>query len=350
MNTMRTAAAAGAAALLIACASQAPLPTAPAADGAADRIFPHPYHVRNLPNGLRVIVVPTDWPDIVSLQIPVQTGSRNEVEPGKSGFAHFFEHMMFRGTERFPADEYGRLLKNAGADQNAYTSDDLTNYHITFTKADLEMIIELEADRFQNLSYSEEVFRTEALAVKGEYLKNYANPVLKILEAMRAAHFTAHTYRHTTMGFFEDIEAMPDQIEYSRVFFDRWYRPEKTAIILVGDLEPEATFALVERHWGGWERGTYEADIPVEPAPRGPQHEHIKWDAPTPAWVVNGFRGPAFNADDKAMPAMELLAAVYFSPTSDLYQKLVVQERVVDQLLTWFPRRIVATRDRPQTE
>ena len=157
---------------------------------ASSDVFDLPYLMKDLNNGLRVIVVKTDYPDIVNLQIPVQTGSRNEVEKGKSGFAHFFEHMMFRGTETYPQDVYSSILKNAGADQNAYTSDDLTNYHITFTKPDLEKILELEADRFQNLSYTEEQFRTEALAVKGEYLKNFSNPVQQLFERLRDKSFT----------------------------------------------------------------------------------------------------------------------------------------------------------------
>ena len=90
-------------------------------------LLPFPTTETTLGNGLRVIVVETGFPDIVSLQIPVQTGSRNEVEPGKTGFAHFFEHMMFRGTDRFPPDAYQRILTRAGARQNAFTSDDFTN-------------------------------------------------------------------------------------------------------------------------------------------------------------------------------------------------------------------------------
>ncbi|MEL6188690.1 MAG: insulinase family protein, partial [Myxococcota bacterium] len=160
-----------------------------------------PYMQADLPNGLRAIAVRTDTPDVVSLQIAVRTGSRNEVEPGKSGFAHFFEHMMFRGTEKYPPDVYLDILKKAGADQNAYTSDDLTNYHITFTKADLDQVLEVESDRFQNLAYTEDQFRTEALAVKGEYLKNYSNPVRKMFERIRSLAFTTHPYRHTTLGF-----------------------------------------------------------------------------------------------------------------------------------------------------
>lgn len=310
-------------------------------DGTAktNKVFDMPYLVRELDNGLQVIIVPTDFPDIVSIQIPVQTGSRNEVEPGKSGFAHFFEHMMFRGTEKYPTEKYNNLLQNAGADQNAYTSDDYTNYHTTFTKQDLEMILELEADRFMNLKYSEEGFRTEALAVKGEYLKNYSNPIQKLIERQRALAFDAHTYQHTTMGFLADIEAMPDQKAYADIFFDRWYRPEKTAVILVGDLDPEATFDLVEKYWGEWERGDYTVDIPVEPEQSESRFEHIEWAAPTQSWYTVAFRGPAFSAERMDMAAMDLLSSIYYSSSSDLYQDLVVRDQMVDQFFAYFPDR-----------
>jgi len=304
-----------------------------------NRIFAMPYVMRDLENGLRVIIVETDFPDIVTLQIPVATGSRNEVEPGKSGFAHFFEHMMFRGTEKYPADEYLWILKDAGAKQNAYTTDDYTNYYATFTKADLEKIIEIEADRFQNLSYAEDVFRTEALAVKGEYLKNYSNPLLKAYERIRSLAFSEHTYRHTTMGFLEDIETMPDQFDYSRTFFDRWYRPEKTSIIIVGDVDAEATFDLVEKYWGPWKKGSYRADIPVEPPLEGPVYEHVEWDGPTQPWLLIAFRGPAFDAAGIDMPALDVLSATHFSDSSELYRKLVLEDQTVDQLAVNMPNR-----------
>ena len=311
----------------------------PVDESKAAKIFDIPYLMRDLDNGLRVIVVPTDYPDIVSIQIPVQTGSRNEVEPGKSGFAHFFEHMMFRGTEAYPPEVYSDILKKAGADQNAYTTDDYTNYHITFTKNDLEKVIELEADRFQNLKYSEEQFRTEALAVKGEYLKNFSNPIRKLLERVSDLMYDEHTYKHTTMGFIEDIEAMPDQLDYARLFFDRWYRPEKSVVILVGDVEAESTFALVEKYWGGWERGDYEAEIPVEPPLDGPKYEHLTWEGPTQPWFTMTYRGPAFVPTEKDMPALDLIASIYFSESSELYKELVIQKQWVDQLFAWFPNR-----------
>lgn len=316
---------------------------ATAADGSENgsamtsKVFDLPYLMRDLDNGLRVVIVRTDYPDIVSLQIPVQTGSRNEVEPGKSGFAHFFEHMMFRGTEKYPSEAYSALLKKAGASNNAYTTDDYTNYHITVTKPELEKMLELEADRFRNLAYSETDFRTEALAVKGEYLKDYSDPVLKAFERTRALSFRVHPYAHTTMGFIEDIEAMPEQLDYSKQFFDRFYRPENTSIIIVGDVDPEAAFDMVEKYWGSWKRGSFAADIPAEPAGTGPQIEHIRWEGETQPWLFIGFRSPAFVPGEKDYPAMAVLSSVYFSDSSPLYQKLVIEDQSVDQLLTDFP-------------
>src|SRR2546421_3234080 len=101
------------------------------------KLFPYAYAIDDLPNGLRLVTVPTDNPNLVALYIVVQAGSRNEVEPGKSGFAHLFEHMMFRGSEHFTAAQRDELLKRAGASANAYTSDDRTVYHEVFSKDDL---------------------------------------------------------------------------------------------------------------------------------------------------------------------------------------------------------------------
>ena len=300
----------------------------------SDAILPFKAVEKTLPNGLKVIVVPTGFPNIVSLQIPVQTGSRNEVEPGKSGFAHFFEHVMFRGTKQYPPDVYTDIITKAGARQNAYTSDDLTNYHITFSKDDLEKMLEIEADRFQNLSYSEDVFKTEARAVLGEYNKNSASPIRKIYEVQRDNAYTTHTYKHTTMGFIRDIEDMPNQYEYSKVFFDRWYRPEKTTIIVAGDVDPAKVFPLVEKYWGDWKRGTFKADIPQEPEHKGPVYAHVPWNAPTLPWVTVAFHGTSLF-DWKNNAAIDVMLDLEFGQTSDLYKRLVEQEQKVDQLFFW---------------
>jgi len=294
-------------------------------------ILPFKATEKTLANGLKVIVVPTGFPNLVSLQIPVQTGSRNEVEPGKSGFAHFFEHVMFRGTKQYPPEVYSNIITKAGARQNAYTSDDLTNYHVTFAKEDLEKILEIEADRFKNLSYSEEVFKTEARAVLGEYNKNSQSPVRKILEVQRDAAYTTHPYKHTTMGFIKDIEDMPNQFEYAKTFFSRWYRPEKTTVIVAGDVDPNRVVQLVEKYWGDWQRGTFTVDIPQEPPHKGPVYAHVPWTSQTLPWVTVGFHGPSFFQTAE-QAAIDVMFDLSFGSTSELYKRLVEQEQKVDQL------------------
>ncbi len=300
-------------------------------------LLPFKVTEKTLSNGLKVIVVPTGFPNIVSLQIPVQTGSRNEVEPGKSGFAHFFEHMMFRGTKAFPPNAYQSIITRAGASQNAYTTDDYTNYHITFAKEDLETILEIEADRFQNLSYAEDVFKTESRAVLGEYNKNSANPISKLFEVQRDSAFTTHTYKHTTMGFLKDIEDMPNQFQYSKTFFDRWYRPEYATIIIAGDVDPNSVMPLVEKYWSSWKPGNYKAAIPAEPAAKGPVYAHVPWSTPTLPWVTVAFHSPEFSDSEKDFAAVDLLMDLYFGPTSTLYKRLVEQEQKVDQMFPYFP-------------
>jgi len=305
--------------------------------GSASRILPFDASERTLANGLKVIVVPTGFPNIVSLQIPVMTGSRNEVEPGKSGFAHFFEHMMFRGTKAFPPEAYQAIVTKAGARQNAFTSDDFTNYHTTFAKEDLETILKIEADRFQNLDYPLEAFKTESRAVLGEYNKNSANPIQKLIEVQREHAFAAHTYRHTTMGFLKDIEDMPNQFEYSKTFFDRWYRPEYATVIVAGDVKPDEVFPLVEKYWGSWKAGRYTVDVPADPAPAGPVVAHVPWGAPTLPWVSVAFHTPPFSETSREWAALDVLSDLTFGPTSALYKSLVEEEQKVDQLGSFFP-------------
>ena len=313
---------------------------APKSAPAKGDVLPFTATEKTLPNGLKIIVVPTGFPNLVSVQIPVQTGSRNEIEPGKSGFAHFFEHMMFRGTKAYPPEKYQAVITRSGARQNAYTSDDLTNYHTTFAKDDLETILKVEADRFQNLSYEEGPFKTESRAVLGEYNKNSANPISKLIEVQRDAAFSTHTYKHTTMGFLKDIEDMPNQYAYSKVFFDRWYRPERTALIIAGDVEPKKAIALVEKYWGKWQRGSYKAEVPVEPAPRGAIYKHVPWASPTLPFVTVAFRGPAFSDKVKDQAALSTLLSLSFGRTSPLYKRLVQDEQKVDQLFDYAPNRV----------
>lgn len=299
-------------------------------------ILPFTAYEETLANGLRVLVVPTGFPHLVSLQIPVQTGSRNEVEEGKSGFAHFFEHMMFRGTPRFSPEAYNAIVTRAGARQNAYTTDDYTNYHMTFAKEDLEQILDIESDRFMNLQYSEADFRTEARAILGEYNKSAAEPLNKLIEVQREHAYRVHTYRHTTMGFLRDIESMPEQFDYSLAFFDRWYRPGFATVIVAGDVEPEPTIALVERYFGPWQPGTTPpVEIPPEPEPEATVTAHVPWPVPTLPWVTVAFHGPAFTTAEPDFAALDILFDLFFGETSDVYHELVEEKQVVDQFFPY---------------
>ncbi|MBC7910310.1 MAG: insulinase family protein, partial [Pyrinomonadaceae bacterium] len=294
------------------------------------KVFPYPYTIDDFPNGLRLITVPTDYPNLVSLYIVVQTGSRNEIEPGKSGYAHFFEHLMFRGSENFPAEKRDEILKRAGADSNAYTSSDRTVYHEVFSKEDLPQIMELEADRFQRLKYERNPYKTEALAVLGEYNKNSASPTSKLYEVVRETAFKKHTYAHTTMGYLKDIEDFPNQYEYSLEFFNRYYRPEYTTIVIVGDVTQAQAASLTKKYWGDWKKGNYVPQIPKEPEQTEARTAHVDWPSQTLPWVTVSFRAPAYDDASKDKAALDLLSVIAFGSNSDLYQRLVIKEQKVD--------------------
>ena len=296
------------------------------------KIFPYATVQEDLPNGLRLVTVPTDYANIVAAFIVVQTGSRNEVEPGHTGFAHLFEHLMFKGTEKLSQARYNETLNRIGAASNASTSDDFTVYHTTFSKEDLATVLMMEADRFQNLKYSEPEFKTETLAVLGEYNKNSSNPFRKLNEVLTDTAYDRHTYKHNAMGFLKDIQDMPNQYGYSLKFFDRYYRPEYTTIIVVGDVKPKAVRELADKYWAAWKHGSYQPDIPAEPPQEGPRTGHVDWPQQTLPIVTIGFKGPAYTDSAKDTAALDVLSMLAFSPNSDLYQKLVIQEQRADAL------------------
>ncbi len=310
----------------------------PGGAGAKD-LFPYAPTVRALDNGLKVVMVPFDSPGIVAYYTIVRAGSRNEVEPGKSGFAHFFEHMMFRGTERFSNVAYNSLFRDLGSDINAYTSDDVTVYHAIFGSDGLESVIDVESDRFMNLKYAESDFKQEAKAVLGEYNKNYSNPENKLYERVRETAYTTHTYRHTTMGFLDDIKDMPNQYAYSLEFFRRYYTPSNCVILVVGDIDVERTFGLIGKYYGAWRVPPYQPAITTEPEQKEPRSSHIDWDNPTLPYVAVAFKLPAFDEKTRDSAAIDILSELLYESTSPLYQDLVINEQKVDQLSVYVPSR-----------
>lgn len=291
-----------------------------------DKILPYPIHQKKLANGLNVVTVPYASPGLAAFYIVVRAGSRDEIEAGKTGFAHFFEHMMFRGTEKYSADKYSEVLKSTGASANANTWLDRTVYHMTGNADKLETMFEVEADRFQNLKYSLPDFKTEAGAVKGEYTKNSASPYQQLNEKTMETAFKTHTYSHTTMGYFKDIVDMPNQYEYSKEFFKRFYRPEYSTIIVVGDVTPTKVEGLAEKYFANWQKGNYVSNVPKEPKQTEIRYAHIQ-KAGFPPYLSLNYKTPAFSDKDIDVPALDVLASVLFSEKSNLYKKLVLNEQ-----------------------
>jgi len=299
---------------------------------AVNDIIPFPTTTNTLPNGLEVIVMPMPSDGLIAFWSIVRTGSRDEYEPGRSGFAHFFEHMMFRGTERYPPQRYLEVTTRIGADTNAYTTDDHTAFHLSLSKEDLETVLEIESDRFQNLSYSEAAFQTEAGAVYGEYRKTRTDPEFALEESLMATAFEKHTYGHTTMGFERDIAAMPKMYDYSRSFFARYYRPENTVLFVSGDVTPERVLPLIERYYGGWKRGYVAPQVPVEPEQRAERRVDVQFDGQTLPVIEVAYKLPAFAPADRTRVAADLLTDLSFGETSETYRRLVLEEQVVEDI------------------
>lgn len=296
------------------------------AQNATKKILPFAIQQKKLSNGLNVVTVPFNSPGLAAFFIVVRAGSHEEVEAGKTGFAHFFEHMMFRGTDKYSPDAYNAVLKSIGASANANTSLDRTMFHMTGDATKLEKMFEIEGDRFQHLKYSEHDFKTEAGAVKGEYTKNSASPFQQLYEKTLDVAFDKHTYKHTTMGFFDDVVNMPNQYEYSLTFFDRFYRPEYTTIIVVGDVKPKDVDAYAEKYFGNWKHGDYKPAIPLEPEQTATRFAHIK-NPNFPPYVALNFKGPAFSDKIIDLAALNVLCNLLFDESGNLYQKLVVKEQ-----------------------
>jgi zinc protease len=298
----------------------------------ADSVLPYAHRTEVLPNGLTCILVQVDNPDLVAYLTIVRTGSRDEIEPGHTGFAHFFEHMMFHGTPTVSRAEYNRRLTEIGADDNAFTGDDLTCYHLVFPRAHLASVVALEADRFMHLTYAEPEFRTEALAVLGEYNKDCQSPWFQLEEAFCGAAFTAHTYQHTTMGLLKDVEDMPNQYAYSRQFFERFYRPDNCVVLVVGDIDFDATLTLLREHYREWKPGAYRPAYPVEPEQRAERTCRVAYAGASLPMLWLGYQAPAFDPARRDFAALTLLASLSFGETSSIYRELVLERRTVESI------------------
>jgi zinc protease len=237
---------------------------------------------------------------------------------------------MFRGTEKYP--RYDDELTKMGAFRNATTSSDQTWYYIVANSEYLEKLMDVESDRFQNLKYSEADFRTEAGAILGEYQNGAREPQRWLDEQIRKAAFEKHPYGHSTIGDEADVRAMPQGFEYSKGFFDRFYRPENVVLVIAGDFDVVGAKALVRKYYGGWKPGYKAPAIEAEPPQTAPRERTVKYPGRTLPILAVNYKAPAWSATDPHAVALELLGQVAFGDNSDLYKKLVLQDRRVQYL------------------
>jgi zinc protease len=297
-------------------------------------VFPFETRPVRLDNGFTAYLVRAGAPGEVAYLSIVRTGARDEVELGRTGYAHFFEHMMFRGTDRYP--DYDAVTSRIGAARNTFSSDDMTVYYLVASSEHLGQIVELEADRFQNLRYSEAEFRTEAGAILGEYQQGALSPATFLDRELRLVAHDVHPYRHQSIGFEADLLGMSEGYHYSRSFFRRFYRPENVVLVLAGDFDLDAAERLIRRHYSGWEAGYQPPAVPLDPEPTGPRNLLVRYPGETLPLVSVNYRGPAWSATDRLAVATQVLGALAFGPDSDLHRKLVNEEGRVHYLAAEF--------------
>jgi zinc protease len=298
--------------------------------GAEKKTFPFEFKKVQLENGFKAYLIKAGAPGQIAYVTVVRTGARDEAEPGRSGYAHFFEHMMFRGTTRYP--NYDAVTNKIGSMRNASTSNDFTNYYLVASSESLEQVIDLESDRFMNLNYTEAQFRTEAGAILGEFSQGRANPYSHLAEKIMDTAFDQHTYKHTTIGFEKDVRNMPEGYQYSVEFYRRFYRPENCVLLVAGDFDFKQAEQLIRKYYSAWKGGYKAAQIKPEPPQISPKTAKIDFAGRTLPILSVNYKGPAWSATDKLAVAAEALGMVAFGPNSEIYRKLVIQEQKVQSL------------------
>ncbi len=318
-------------ALLPRSESASAAPPAPIVSGPG-LLFAHEPVVDRLDNGLTVVTLDFPSPGITAYFTLIRAGSRDEVEKGRSGYAHLFEHLMFRGTKKISAEDYEKRLQAMGADNNAFTTDDFTLYIPVVPKDALGELIGVEADRFQHLDVALPAYKDETGAVLGEYNKDFSDPYLVMDEALREMAFKTHTYGHTTIGYRKDVEAMPNAYDYSKSFFSRYYTPDDATIFVVGDVDREKTLAQIRANYKDWSGHRAKPEIKVEAEQTAARTKALTWKNPTVPRLQIGYKIPSTGSSLRDVAALSVLRALVFDESSPLFQRLVVQEQKVIEI------------------
>jgi zinc protease len=301
--------------------------TAHAADTAR---LPKPQRLnfkeRKLSNGLKVVTLEDHSAPVVTLQVWYHVGSKDEPS-GKAGFAHLFEHLMFKGSKNVPNGGHTRYVEQLGGDYNANTSFDRTLFYETVPSSALERVLFLEADRMASLNVDEANMKSERDVVKEEHRLDVENaPYGTLFERVQSLIFPAtHPYAHTTIGIMADLDNA--KLDDVRAFHDEYYRPDDATLVLVGDFKTDLATAAIRRYFESIPKSAKPfTRYPAPPMTQSHEEAATWYDklAPLPAIGV-AFAGPPANDPDS--PVFEVISQILSSGQSSRLYRSMVRDR-----------------------
>jgi zinc protease len=284
------------------------------------------YQLVTLPNGLTVVLEEDHSTPIVHLQLWYHVGSKNE-KPGRTGFAHLFEHLMFKGSKNVSPEAHTSMVASVGGQSNAYTTDDETVFWETVPAQYLPMILWLEADRMATLRVDKDTFTNEREVVKEERRMRVDNqPYGRLNEIIYDQAFTVHPYKHATIGSMQDLEAA--SVDDVRDFYRTYYVPANATMALVGDFDSAQALELINQYLGRVPKAERDVprDIPKEPAQTKEKRVTLQEPWPLPAVVVAYHITNDGNPD--SYPLHIAAKVLSDGQTSRIYQKLVYEKRM----------------------
>jgi zinc protease len=284
------------------------------------------YQMSTLPNGLTLILHEDHSTPIAHVQLWYHVGSKNE-RPGRTGFAHLFEHMMFKGSRNVQPEAHTSMVASVGGQANAYTTDDETVFWQTVPSQYLPLALWLEADRMATLRIDNATFVNEREVVKEERRMKVDNqPYGRLTELLYDQAFTTHPYKHTTIGSMEDLEAA--SIDDVREFYQTFYVPSNATLVVAGDFDPAQAKELVERYLGRVPAASKPVprDIPQEPAPVKERRVTLHAPWPLPAVVV--AHHITYDGHPDSYPLHIASKVLSDGQSSRIYQKLVYERQL----------------------
>lgn len=291
-----------------------------------DAVMKDQVYEKVLPNGLKIILLQNHSAPLVTFQVWYRVGSRNE-EWGKTGLSHMLEHMMFKGTEKIAPEDFSRIVQENGGNCNAFTSNDFTAYFENLSADKVQIGIDLESDRMQNLSLREKDFLTERMVVMEERrLRTVDNPKSYLIEQINATAFQTSPYHWPVIGWKEDIEKFT--LNDLKSYYKKYYNPANAFLVVVGDFDRDDLLSRIEKAFGpipGDKVPDHKKDI--DALQNGERRVFIKREAELP-YIVMSYHIPNLKNPDSYV--LEVIAAILSGgKSSRLYQHLVLEKQLV---------------------